>query len=583
VIEEIRIENVGVIAQAHLELAPSLTVITGETGAGKTMVLTGLALLLGGKADPGVVRPGAARAVVEGVVTAPAPAVRERAVDAGAELDDDALLIVRSVPAEGRSRAWLGGRAVPQAVLAEIAADLVTVHGQADQLRLRAPAQQRAALDAFAGSRHLSTLGAYREAYARRTAAREALESWDAAAAVRDHELVALEAGLAAVDALAPLPGEDRALREEADRLGHVEELRSAARSAHAALTGDGGVDDGGETGPALDATAALDRARRDLEQAAHLDPRLGAWAERLAEVAYLLADVGVELGSYLVDLEADPARLAAVHERRAALTDVVRRHAPVPATGEPAGVDDLLAWADRARRRVGELTDPTLTREGLAAAVGETEGRVRAVAAELRRGREEAAGTLAAVVDAELNGLAMPGAHLEVRLASRAEPGPWGSEDVELLLRAHPGAPARPLARGASGGELSRVMLALEVALAAAPGSPAPPTFVFDEVDAGIGGRAAVEVGRRLAELGRTAQVVVVTHLAQVAAFADRHLVVTKTSRGGEEVVTDSGVRPVHGPDRVRELARMLSGQEDSTAALRHAEELLTRATVRA
>lgn len=583
-IEEIRIENVGVIAHAHLELAPSLTVITGETGAGKTMVLTGLALLLGEKADPSVVRPGASRAVVEGVVVSPGPAVRARAEEVGAELDDDALLIVRSVPAVGRSRAWLGGRAVPHAVLGEIAADLVAVHGQTDQLRLRAPAQQRVALDAFAGSRHQATVAAYRDAYARRTAAREALEAWHDAAALRDDERASLEAGLGAVDALAPLPGEDRDLKEEADRLGHVEELRAAVQSAHAALTGVGEDAYGGAVpGSALDAAGAVDRARRDLDQAAHLDRHVGAWAERLAEVAYLLADTGVEIGTYLADLEADPARLAALHERRAALTDTVRRYAPPPASGEPAGVDDLLAWAVGARRRLEELADPAGTRDALAAAAAQAEDRLTALAAEVRHGREQAAGALSAAVDAELTALAMPGAHLEVRLTPRTEPGPWGAEEVELLLRGHARAPARPLARGASGGELSRVMLALEVALATAPGASPPPTFVFDEVDAGVGGRAAVEVGRRLAELGRSAQVIVVTHLAQVAAFADRHLVVTKATRGGADVVTDSGVAAVDGPERVRELARMLSGQEDSAAALRHAEELLARAVVRA
>jgi DNA repair protein RecN (Recombination protein N) len=606
VIEELRIENVGVIARAHLELAPSLTVITGETGAGKTMVLTGLSLLLGGRADPGLVRPGADRAVVEGVVVDPAPAVRERAQEAGARLDDDALLIVRSVPAQGRSRAWLGGQAVPQALLAEVAAGLVTVHGQADQLRLRAPAQQRAALDEVVGAEHQETLARYRDAYAERVAARADLDAWDTAAVARDEELRALTAGLAEVDALAPQPGEDVALKEESDRLGHVEELRAAAEAAYGGLSGDG--DDGrGGRGPAVDAAAAVEGARRALEQAADVDPLLKGWGERLKELGYLIADLVVELRSYLTDLEADPARLAAVHERRAALAEAVRRHVqplrgglPAPLDGagrhglhgsarrqapsdDAPGVDDLIAWAGTARARVAELTDPSSTREALERRLADAEAAVQGLASAVTAGRERAAQELASAVEEELAGLAMPGARLEARLTPRDEPGPWGAEDVELLLRPHPGAPARPLSRGASGGELSRVMLALEVALAGASGSARPPTFVFDEVDAGVGGRAAVEVGRRLAALARSAQVVVVTHLAQVAAFADRHLVVTKTTREGEDVVTDSGVAAVEGEDRVRELARMLSGQEDSTAALRHAEELLARASVRA
>ncbi len=581
-IEEMRIENLGVIASAHLEFSPSLTVITGETGAGKTMVLTGLALLLGGRADPAVVRSGAVRAVVEGVVVSPGAAVLERAHDAGAELDDGVLLVTRTVAAEGRSRAHLGGRTVPQAVLAEIAADLVTVHGQADQLRLRAPAQQRAAIDAFAGAAHLGALGEYRAAYAERARAREALERWDADAAAREAEAERLRAGIRAVEALAPARGEDAALREEADRLTNVEDLRAAAAIAHEALAG-GAEADSGTVSAHGDAMGAVDRARRALEQVAAVDPRLGEAAERLGEVAYVLADAAVELGSYLADLEADPARLEAVHARRAALADLVRRYAP-SGRGEPArSVDDVLAWAERARTRLDEIADPLQAREALAGRVEDADARVLDLARAVGSGRGAAAAALSAAVDAELAGLAMKGAHLEVRLAPLAEPGPWGGEDVEVLLSAHAGAPVRPIAKGASGGELSRVMLAIEVALATAPasGASSPPSFVFDEVDAGIGGRAAVEVGRRLAALGRTAQVIVVTHLAQVAAFADRHLVVTKTTTSGQDVITDSGVRAVQGEDRLRELARMLSGEEDSALARRHAAELLERALV--
>ena len=578
-IEEIHIENVGVISEARLELAPSLTAVTGETGAGKTMVLTSLALLLGGRADPAVVRSGAERAVVEGVVVAVGDEVVERALDAGASLDEDALLLVRAVPALGRSRAWLGGRAVPQAVLAEVTADLVTVHGQSDQLRLRAPARQRAALDGFAGSAHQDVLRRYRDAFAEWSAARAQLEAWDRDAVARDEELSRLRAGLTEVDGLAPVPGEDAALREEADRLGHVEELRAAASSAYTALNGDDGA--GYAAAPGSDVVGAVEAARRGLEQASALDPRLGEWAQRLAETVYLLNDVGVELSSYLADLQADPVRLAAVHERRAALADAVRRLVPAPPGEAARGLGDLLAWAERARHRVADLADPAVTRDALACRVLEAQDAVGTLAAELRAGRQSAALALASAVEVELAGLAMPGARLEARFSSRPEPGPWGTEDVELALSAHPGAPALPLGRGASGGELSRVMLALELVLASAPGAGPPPTFVFDEVDAGVGGKAAREVGRRLAELGRQAQVIVVTHLAQVAAFADRHLVVTKTTLAGEDVVTESDVRPVEGAERVRELARMLSGQEDSQTARRHAEELLDLAGV--
>lgn len=574
-IEEIRIENLGVIAEAHLELAPTLTVITGETGAGKTMVLTGLSLLLGGRADPSTVRRGAARAVVEGVVVDPVADVVARVRDAGADLDDGALLVSRTVPADGRARAILGGRSVPQAVLAEIAADLVTVHGQADQLRLRAPAHQRAALDAFAGAGSL--VARYREAWADRARALADLEAWDVETNVRDREEAELAAGLAAIDAVAPQVGEDAALREEADRLGHVEELREACGSAHAALTGETYASPSGGSASA-DAAGAVEQARRALDRAAHLDPALAGWAQRLEEVAFLVSDVAVEMASHLADLEADPARLRAVHERRAVLADLVRRYAP-GGPGRPGGIDGVLVWADHARRRLGELTDPAFTRDRLARRAAECDGTVARLAGELSAARSAAAAALGSAVDAELAGLAMAGAHLAVTLVPLSEPGPAGAEDVEFRLMAHPGAPVTPLSRGASGGELSRVMLALEVALATAPGSGPLPTFVFDEVDSGVGGRAAGEVGRRLAALARIAQVVVVTHLAQVAAYADRHLVVTKSTRNGEEVVTESGVRAVEGAERVRELARMLSGEEDSEAARRHAAELLERA----
>lgn len=580
------IENLGVIAGAHLEFSPSFTVITGETGAGKTMVLTGLSLLLGGRADPAAVRVGALRAVVEGVIAEPGTAVADRAREAGAALDDGALVIARTVAAEGRSRAHLGGRTVPQAVLAEIAADLVTVHGQADQLRLRSAVQQRGALDAFAGPEHQAELAAYRAAFADRAEAGAALERWDAEATAREDEAERLRIGLRAIEAVAPTRGEDVALREEADRLGNVEDLRAAAALAHEALTG-AGEDSfrvAGAAGPApADAVGAVDRARRALEQVAGIDQRLAETAERLGEAAALLGDTAVDLGSYLADLEADPARLEEVHARRAALADLVRRFAP-SSRGEPTrGADDVLAWADRARTRLEDISDPDQAREALARRTAEADARLREVAAVVTDARAGAATALSEAVDAELAGLAMAGAHLEVRLRSLPEPGPWGAEDVEFLLRPHGGAPARPLAKGASGGELSRVMLAIEVALATAPtsGASSPPTFVFDEVDAGIGGRAAVEVGRRLADLGRTAQVIVVTHLAQVAAFADRHLVVTKTTRKGEDVITETGVRAVQGEERRRELARMLSGEEESDLARRHAAELLERAAV--
>lgn len=568
-IEEIRIENLGVIGSATVPLGPGLTAITGETGAGKTMVLSGLGLLLGARADAAVVRTGARQATAEGsFVVDPTSAVAERAREAGADVEDDgALVALRTVAAAGRSRAFLGGRSVPQGVLAEIAEDLVTVHGQQDQARLRSPRRQREALDAFAGPEHGAVLADYRAAWTERQRAADELEAMVSTTAERTREADLLRLGLAEVERVAPVTGEDVELAAESARLGHVEELRTAAAQAHLALSGD---DDG-----APGASAAVETARRSLESVAPHDAVLAGLAERLAEARYLLDDVAAELAGHVDGLQADPARLEEVHRRRAELTALARTHGGT--------VDDVLAWAQQAGLRLLELDGTEDRTAALRDRLAELDGRLAALAATLTATRADAARRLGEAVTAELAGLAMASATLEVALRALPEPGPWGAEDVEMLLVAHAGAPARPLGQGASGGELSRVMLAIEVALATAPGSGAarPPTFVFDEVDAGVGGKAAVEVGRRLAELARQAQVVVVTHLAQVAAFADRHLVVTKSGADGADVVTASDVRHVEDEERVAELARMLSGQEDSDAARQHAAELLDRSVV--
>ncbi|HWS57255.1 MAG TPA: DNA repair protein RecN [Actinotalea sp.] len=567
-IEELRIENLGVIGAARIPLGPGLTAITGETGAGKTMVLSGLALILGGRADPAVVRTGARQATAEGVFLLPAGSpVAARAREAGAELDDGALVALRTVAAEGRSRAVLGGRTVPATVLAEIADDLVTVHGQQDQARLRSARHQREALDAFAGPDHVATLVAYRRVWAERQQTAGDLADLVARAQDRIREADLLRLGLAEIERIDPQPDEDLELTAESERLGHAEDLRRAAAAAHQAVAGTEAVDDRA-------ARALVDEARRSLEQVGRFDPALGSLAERLAEVGYLLDDVAADLAGYADQLAADPARLDEVHRRRAELGVLTRSHGGTVAAA--------LAWADDAGRRLLSLDAGQDRVATLGARVSALDADLARLAAEVTAGRQAAGRELARTVTAELAGLAMAGARLSVELVDLPEPGPWGAQDVELRLVAHAGAPARPLGQGASGGELSRVMLALEVALAAAtPEQDRPATFVFDEVDAGVGGRAAVEVGRRLAELGRQSQVVVVTHLAQVAAFAGQHLVVTKSRADGVDVVTASDVRPVVGDERVAELARMLSGSEDSDTARQHAAELLARSVV--
>jgi DNA repair protein RecN (Recombination protein N) len=570
VLEEIRIENLGVIGRAHVALGRGLTVLTGETGAGKTMVLTGLSLLLGGKADPAVVRTGQRSASVEGRIVEPeGSAVLRRAEDAGAEADDDGTLVVlRTVgaatpEAPGRSRAFLGGRSVPQGVLADLADALVTVHGQADQARLRSPSRQRAALDAFAGPEHAETLELYREAWNARQSVVTELAELVERSQDRAREAELLRLGLSEIERIDPQPGEDVDLAAEVERLSHAEDLRAAASGAHTALVGDDATAEGS-------ASDVVDQARRLLEHVGEHDAALAALATRVAEAGYLLADAAADLSSYVQDLQADPARLDAAQRRRAELGTLTRSYG--------ADVAEVLGWADASGRRLLELEggdDRVAELEAERDALG---ARLTELGERITRARTEAAGVLADAVSTELAGLAMAGARLLVEVTAASEPGPHGLDAIEMLLVPHAGAPARPLGKGASGGELSRVMLAIEVALATSPGSGAhrPGTFVFDEVDAGVGGKAAVEVGRRLAALARDSQVLVVTHLAQVAAFADQHLVVTKSHANGVDVVTESDVRSVTGTDRVRELARMLSGQEDSEVARSHAAELL-------
>ncbi|MFE9800886.1 MULTISPECIES: DNA repair protein RecN [Streptomyces] len=575
VLEEMRIRSLGVIDDAVVELSPGFTAVTGETGAGKTMVVTSLGLLLGGRADPALVRIGAKAAVVEGrLVMRPDAAAAVRAEEAGAELDDGALLISRTVSAEGRSRAHVGGRSVPVGLLAELADDLVAVHGQTDQQGLLRPARQRQALDRYAGNAVAIPLEKYAGAYRRLRAVAAELEEITTRARERAQEADLLRFGLEEIAAVEPLAGEDTELAAEAERLGHAEGLASAAQLAHAALAGNPEDPEG------IDANTLVAGAHRALESVRSHDPALGALAERIGELGILLGDVAGELAGYADDLDADPLRLAAVEERRAALTQLTRKYGD--------SIDSVLEWAQQGSARLleldgddGRITELTAERDGLREELSQ-------LAQALTDARVEAAARFASAVTQELASLAMPHARVtfDIRQTESAEGaegvevggrdvayGPSGADEVELLLAPHPGAQPRPIAKGASGGELSRVMLAVEVVFA---GSDPVPTYLFDEVDAGVGGKAAVEVGRRLAKLAKSAQVVVVTHLPQVAAFADRQLLVEKTVDGA---VTRSGVTVLEGEDRIRELSRMLAGQEDSETARAHAEELLAAA----
>ncbi len=570
-LEEVRITGLGVIDDAVLELSSGFTALTGETGAGKTMVVTALGLLFGGRADPARVRPGAPRAAVEGRLLVSAKVARE-VEESGGDLDDNGstLVLSRSVSAEGRSRAFAGGHSVPVSLLQVLADDLVAVHGQSDQQQLLKPGRQRDALDRFGGPELATVLAEYRRVFQRHRAVAEELVSLTHAERERVAEAETLRYGLTEVEAVAPVSGEDTALVAEEEKLANADALHAAATTAHEALLGDpasGSVE-------GSDAITLLGAAGRALEAVRAHDPALAGLADRLSEANYLLSDVAGELASYTDALDSDPARLAAVQERRAALARLTRAYGTGPGvTGGSGDVAAVLDWAKQAGSRLAELEGDN---EKIAALTAEEESlraEVTSVASQLTALRLAAAERFAAAVTAELTALAMPHASLSAAVTELEAPGPHGVDDVEIRLAAHPGAPPLPLNKGASGGELSRVMLAIEVVFA---GADPVPTFVFDEVDAGVGGKAAVEIGRRLARLARSSQVIVVTHLPQVAAFADNHLVVEKS---GDGLVTASGVVRLDRPARVRELSRMLGGLEDSEFGQAHAEELLVLA----
>jgi len=564
VIEEIRITSLGVIDESVLELGPGLNVVTGETGAGKTMLVTALGLLLGARADAGAVRNGAKGARIEGVV-AVSEAVAAQVDEFGGEVEDGSLLLARQLSAEGRSRAFLGGASVPMSGLQSLADLLVAVHGQSDQHRLLRAEAQRDAVDGFAGKAVAGLTQDYASAHVLLKQVEAELTEVVGAARERAREADVLRLGLEEIEAVDPQPGEDAALAHEEARLGFADTLRAAAELAREALSSDADVPD---------ALGTVGAARRALDSVREHDEEAGRLGDRVAEISYLLSDVAADVASYAAGLDTDPARLAVVSERRAALTALTRKY------GET--IDEVLAWSRTSAERLLDLDNS----ESRATELREQRAQLRAdlagLAAHLSRARHTAAAALSGAVSAELTALAMPHARVEIRIGRTPDPDgleidgeTWrftssGIDQVEMLLAANTGSEPRPLHKGASGGELSRVMLAIEVVLA---GTSPVPTFVFDEVDAGVGGKAAVEVGRRLAALARSAQVLVVTHLPQVAAFADRHVVVAKSSEG---TVTTSGLEVLDDEGRVRELSRMLAGLEASETAMAHAQELL-------
>jgi DNA repair protein RecN (Recombination protein N) len=580
---EIRIESLGAISVATAEFDSGLTVLTGETGTGKTMVVTGLHLLGGARADANRVRSGAERAVVEGRFTTAdlddkAAALLDELLDgSGAERDEDGSIIaLRSVSREGPSRAYLGGRSVPAKSLSGFTTELLTLHGQNDQLRLMRPDEQRGALDRFAGvDARLEKYRKLRDAW--QTARRDYVDRSNRARELAQ-EADRLKFALNEIDSVDPGPGEDDALVADIRRLSELDALREAASGARIALAGAG---DEATTDPAAQSASAADnlaRAKAALESTD--DSTLRALAVQLEEALSVVGDASRELGGYLGELPSDASTLDAKLARQAQLRPLTRKYA--------ADIDGVLQWAREARDRLAQLDVSEEALAGLQRHVDELAVELARAATELSKSRTQAAKRLAKEVTGELSGLAMAEAEFTITVSTmpataddpaaltlasgtQAHAGADGVDLVEFGFAARRGMTVLPLAKSASGGELSRVMLALEVVLAA---STTGTTMVFDEVDAGVGGRAAVQIGRRLARLARNRQVIVVTHLPQVAAYADVHLAVDTNGKNGA-----SGVRRLDGDDRVAELARMLAGLGDSDSARAHARELLDAA----
>ena len=558
-IDEIRIRDLGVIAEAHLPLGPGFTAITGETGAGKTMVVTALGLLRGERAETARIRSGSQEAWVEGRWVLEHPeTVRERVEEAGATLEGNELLMGRSVSAEGRSRAVVCGRSTPIGTLGEIGDALVAVHGQSEQVRLRSSSAQREMLDRFAGEHHARVLDQYGHAYRQWHDNQLELQQLITERDNRAREAEDLRQAMSEIEATAPQAGEDAELAALAERLTNSEELRTATAQAREALS-DNGADGG-------DALALIESARRTLDRVAEVDTVLGEIRDSLDALSAQVADAAHRLSSHLASLEGEGVNdLDLIQQRRADIALLMRRYGPT--------LDDVLSYLDSGSRRLVDLDSDNERIAELQADVESQERSVWELATQLRCEREQAAVRLSADVTTELAALAMPDAQLFVRVAHLDSPGPHGADTVEILLRPHPGSEPLPVSKGASGGELSRVMLALEVVIASVD---TVPTFVFDEIDAGVGGAAAIEIGKRLAKLAERSQVIVVTHLAQVAAFANNHLNVQKDTSGA---FTESSVYRLRGEEREAEMARLLSGLSDSETGLAHARELLTLA----
>ena len=554
-LDELSISGSAIVHDVALELQPGLTVLTGETGTGKTTVLTALSLLAGGKVPATQVS--GERLAVEGIWSAVPTAVVDWVSEAGGEIDGELLVLRRTVSSEGRSRAFAGGASVPATTLAQLGEELTAIHGQSDQLLLRRSSLQRDLLDRSAGSDHQQCVAEHREVWNQREGIQaqllEATKNSAQVLARREEAVIGLEL----IVAINPRVGEDAELKQEAVRLENVDELVEATSVALAALQGS----DDEATGHAQSSIATAHKA---LSAVVGRDAALESSDSQLQELLILVDDVSAQLRAYLADLHVEPGRLEQIQQRRSQLSELCRRFG-----GPTQSLEEVIAWRTAAEELVAAPEGDELVAQ-LQARIDELTTQLNQLSDKISQQRTKTAVKLSAAVTHELHALAMSSSSLTIDVSATTH-GPTGADDVAFLLQPRADATPVPIHKGASGGELSRVMLALEVVLA---GADPVGTFVFDEVDAGVGGRAAVDVGLRLARLGQQAQVVIVTHLPQVAAFADQHFVVVRDDDESRATIVE-----LDSSQRAGELTRMLAGLADSQAGLAHAEELLMTA----
>jgi len=563
-LEEISIRNLGIIEQSELELGRGLNVLTGETGAGKTMILTALNLVLGGKSDSSLVRHGSERlvATAQFSVTAESKVLLD---EIGAEVDGSSLIVTRTVNSDGKSKASCGGITVPAGTLAEVTEPLIEIHGQSANAQIVKPARQRELLDRFGGSSIASVLSEYQKAYSEYLELKDRIKAMKSSANKRDGEIAELEEFLAAWAKLKAVRNEPSSVEDEIRRLSSVEDLRIASSGAMAAL-------DSEDSG----ALTLLHSARRFLDAAKGKDSRLEEIAERVAESLFILDDASSDLASYATSLEADPERLDFLQNRKAELNLFIKRWGGAESADEELVL--LAAKAKSGKESIADLKGGDERIAELESDLAKIKKSLLASAQKLSEARSTAADSLSTSVTTEIQALSMPHTRFFAEIISPDYAGnlkesdftQLGCDEVSMQIQGQVDGPKIALGKGASGGEMSRIMLGLEVVIAK---SHPVGTYIFDEVDAGVGGKAAIEVGKRLHALAQNSQVIVVTHLPQVAAWADTHFVVRKSSDGS---VVQSGVSKLGQSERVEEIARMLAGLEESSSAREHAAELL-------